>query len=161
MRAFIALGSNLGDREGHLRRAVATLAALAERADLGTLAAVSPVYETEPVGGPEQGAFLNAVVELDTTRSPRELLELCQSLEAAAGRTRGKRWGPRTLDADVLLVGDLTVDEPDLKVPHPRMWERGFVLAPLRDLAPDLVPAQLVPSGGDWPGVRRTGVALA
>jgi 2-amino-4-hydroxy-6-hydroxymethyldihydropteridine diphosphokinase len=135
MRAFLGLGSNLGDREALLRRAVASLP---------DVVAVSPLYETDPVGGPEQGAFLNLVVELDTERSPRELLELCQQLEADAQRVRLERWGPRTLDADVLLVGDLAVDEPDLVVPHPRMWERRFVLAPLADLAPELVPADVL-----------------
>jgi len=135
VRAFLGLGSNLGDREALLRRAVASLP---------DVVAVSPLYETEPVGGPEQGAFLNLVVELDTERSPRELLDLCQGLEADADRVRLERWGPRTLDADVLLVGDLAVDEPDLVVPHPRMWERRFVLAPLADLAPELVPADVL-----------------
>lgn len=131
-RAFLALGSNLGDRWGYLRAAVAALP---------DVVAVSPVYETAPVGGPDgQGAFLNCVVELDTERSPRELLELCRRLEADAERVRVERWGPRTLDVDVLLVGDQRVDEPDLVVPHPRMWERSFVLVPLHDLAPDLVP---------------------
>ena len=93
------------------------------------------------MGGPEgQGPYLNAVAELETDSSPRELLELARRLEAAAGRERLERWGPRTLDVDVLLVGDLTVDEPDLVVPHPRMWERRFVVAPLAYLAPELVP---------------------
>ena len=129
-RAFLALGSNLGDREGFLRAAVA---AIPDRV------AVSPVYETGPVGGPAQGRYLNAVVELATDRTPRQLLDLCHELEAAAQRVRVERWGPRTLDVDVLLIGDLEVDEPDLEVPHPRMWDRRFVLAPLRALAPDLV----------------------
>jgi 2-amino-4-hydroxy-6-hydroxymethyldihydropteridine diphosphokinase len=110
-------------------------------ASLPDVAAVSPVYETSPVGGPPgQGPYLNCVVELETSLGPRELLELARRLEEAAGRERGERWGPRTLDVDVLLVGDLTVDEPDLVVPHPRMYERRFVLAPLADLAPELVP---------------------
>ncbi|MCU1485282.1 MAG: 2-amino-4-hydroxy-6-hydroxymethyldihydropteridine diphosphokinase [Actinomycetia bacterium] len=149
MRAFLALGSNLGEREALLRRAVASIPGLV---------AVSPVYETDPVGGPEQGAFLNCVVELDTDRSPRELLELCRELEAEAERVRIERWGPRTLDVDVLLVGDLTVDEPDLEVPHPRMWQRRFVLAPLADLAPDLVsPDALAAAEGD---VRRTAISF-
>jgi 2-amino-4-hydroxy-6-hydroxymethyldihydropteridine diphosphokinase len=149
-RAFIGLGSNLGDRLAALRQAVARL----ERD--GDVTAVSPLYETEPVGGPEdQGAFLNVVVELHTTDSPRQLLTRCQALEVAAHRVRTVRFGPRTLDADVLLVGDLTVDEPDLVVPHPRLWERRFVLAPLADLAPELVPAdRLIGSGGK---VVRTG----
>ena len=149
MRAFLALGSNLGEREALLRRAVTSIP---------DLVAVSPVYETDPVGGPEQEPFLNCVVELDTARTPHELLELCQLLEADAERVRIERWGPRTLDVDVLLVGDLTVDEPDLIVPHPRMWDRRFVLAPLADLAPDLVPPdRLAAAEGD---VRRTEVLL-
>ena len=132
-RAFLALGSNLGDRLAYVQGAVD---------GLPDVVAVSPVYETEPVGGPGgQGPYLNAVVELDTALSARELLGWCARLEAAAGRVRGERWGPRTLDVDVLLVGDEAVDEPDLIVPHPRMGERSFVLRPLADLAPDLVPA--------------------
>jgi|SRR5437588_9849140 len=132
MRAFLGLGSNLGDRRRYLRQAVAALP---------DVVAVSPVYETEPVGGPpDQGPHLNLVVELDTELGPRQLLELAHGLEDAAGRVRAERWGPRTLDVDVLLVGDLTADEPDLVVPHPRMWERRFVVAPLADLAPELVP---------------------
>jgi 2-amino-4-hydroxy-6-hydroxymethyldihydropteridine diphosphokinase len=131
-RAFLGLGSNVGDRARHLRDAVGSLGSVGLRA-------VSPVYETDPVGGPEQGAFLNLVVELDTDRSARELLGVCHRLESAAGRVREAHWGPRTLDVDVLWIDGVTVDEPDLVVPHPRLWERRFVLAPLRDLAPDLV----------------------
>ena len=131
-RAFLGLGSNLGDREAYLQAAVDRLAAAG-------LVAVSPIYETAPVGGPEQGAYLNCVVELDTDLSPRQLLEVGQALERAAERVRAERWGPRTLDVDVLLVGDDEVHEPDLEVPHPRMWERDFVLVPLADIAPDLV----------------------
>jgi 2-amino-4-hydroxy-6-hydroxymethyldihydropteridine diphosphokinase len=144
-RAFIGLGSNLGDRRATLRRALAALSAR------GDVTAVSPLYESEPVGGPEdQGPYLNVVVELASSDTPRELLERCQALEEAAQRVRTVRWGPRTLDADVLLVGDLTVDEPDLVVPHPRMWERRFVLQPLADLAPELVPEdRLIASGGE------------
>jgi 2-amino-4-hydroxy-6-hydroxymethyldihydropteridine diphosphokinase len=149
-RAFIGLGSNLGDRHALLRAAVATLR------ERGDVVAVSPLYETEPVGGPEdQGAFLNVVVELATDDSPRQLLERCHALEAAAGRVRTVRWGPRTLDADVLLVEGAAVDEPDLVVPHPRLWERRFVVQPLADLAPDLVTEKsLAASGG---GVVRVG----
>ena len=144
-RAFLGLGSNVGDRLGFLRGAVESLGA--------SVVGVSPVYETDPVGGPEQDAYLNVVVELDTERSPRQLLELCRRLESDAQRVRTERWGPRTLDVDVLLVGDLTVDEPDLQVPHPRMYDRRFVLAPLRDLAPDLVTSeQLATAEGE---VRR------
>lgn len=127
MRAYLGLGSNLGDRRAHLRAAVDALP---------DVVAVSPVYETEPVGGPaDQPPYLNLVVELDTDRSPRDLLEVARGLEAAAGRVRTGPDGPRTLDVDVLLVGDLTVADADLVVPHPRMWQRRFVLAPLTDLA--------------------------
>jgi 2-amino-4-hydroxy-6-hydroxymethyldihydropteridine diphosphokinase len=127
VKAYLGLGSNLGDRRDHLRAAVAALP---------DVVAVSPVYETDPVGGPPgQGPYLNLVVVLETDRSPRQLLDLAHSLEDAAGRVRKERDGPRTLDVDVLLVGDLCVDEPDLVVPHPRMWQRRFVLAPLADLA--------------------------
>lgn len=154
LRAFLGLGSNLGDREAHLSRAVAALR------ETGDVVAVSPLYETEPVGGPEgQPPYLNVVVELRTAASPRRLLERCVALEAAAGRVRTVRWGPRTLDADVLLVGDRVVDEPDLQVPHPELWNRRFVLAPLRDLAPDLVAAEAVVAAGGT--VRRIGTLAA
>ena len=148
-RVYLALGSNLGDRGRHLQIAVDSLAAEPKV----TVVAASSVYETDPVGGPDQGRFLNAVVALDTELGPRELLVVAQSLEDDAGRVRVEHWGPRTLDVDVLLVGDAVVSEPDLVVPHPRMWERGFVLAPLHDVAPDLVD---VPAGG-WRGVSRVG----
>jgi 2-amino-4-hydroxy-6-hydroxymethyldihydropteridine diphosphokinase len=145
-RAFLGLGSNLGDRQALLADAVAALP---------DVVAVSPLYETDPVGGPEQGAFLNLVVELSTPLSARELLAVCAEREAAAERVRVERWGPRTLDVDVLWVDGEEVDEPDLVVPHPRMWERRFVLAPLRDLAPDLVTeAQVAAAEGE---VREVG----
>ena len=140
----MALGSNLGDRRANLRAAVA---------GLPDVVAVSGVYETDPVGGPpDQGPYLNAVVELDTELGPRSLLEVARALESAAGRRRTERHGPRTLDVDLLLVGDAVVAEDDLIVPHPRMRERAFVLIPLRDVAPDLVPEP-----PDDPGVRPAG----
>ncbi len=134
MRAYLGLGSNLGDRRATLRTAIA---------GLPDVVAVSPVYETEPVGGPPgQSPYLNLVVALETELSPRELLDIAHQLENAAGRARAERDGPRTLDIDVLLVGGLMVNEADLVVPHPRMWERRFVLAPLADLAEgDVKPA--------------------
>jgi 2-amino-4-hydroxy-6-hydroxymethyldihydropteridine diphosphokinase len=147
-RAFLALGSNLGDRVGELRQAVTALPDPAR---------ASSVFETDPVGGPEgQGPYLNMVVQLETDRAPRQLLELCQSLEANAGRVREVRWGPRTLDVDVLWIDGTTVDEADLHVPHPRMCERPFVLAPLAELAPDLV-APGWESHFDHLGVYRLG----
>jgi 2-amino-4-hydroxy-6-hydroxymethyldihydropteridine diphosphokinase len=141
VRAFLGLGSNLGDREAQLARAVASLP---------NVVAVSSLYETEPVGGPVgQGPFLNLVVELDTELGPRQLLEVARQLEAAADRRREVRWGPRTLDVDVLLVGGAVVDDVDLVVPHPRMWERRFVVEPLAELAPELVaPAVREGAGG-------------
>jgi 2-amino-4-hydroxy-6-hydroxymethyldihydropteridine diphosphokinase len=153
-RAYFGLGSNLGDRAAHLQFA---LEGLADRA--GRVVAISPVYETEPVGGPPQPDFLNAVVAVETALSPRELLRVAKALEAEAGREPpqpGQRWGPRPLDIDVLLVGDERVDEPDLVVPHPRIHQRAFVLAPLADVAPELVVA---PSAG-WQGVRRSPLQL-
>ncbi|MCB1248200.1 MAG: 2-amino-4-hydroxy-6-hydroxymethyldihydropteridine diphosphokinase [Acidimicrobiales bacterium] len=135
MRAFLGIGSNLGDRWEYLRTAVGSLQ---------SVVAVSPVYETEPVGGPGgQGEYLNLVVELDTELSPRQLLGVCHRLESAADRTRDEHWGPRTLDVDLLWHEAGPVDEADLVVPHPRMRERRFVMAPLADLAPDL-------AGDDW-----------
>jgi 2-amino-4-hydroxy-6-hydroxymethyldihydropteridine diphosphokinase len=152
-RAYIGLGSNEGDRAAHLQGAIDALGATA-----GVLVvAVSPVYETEPVGGPPQGDYLNAVVAVETILSPRDLLDVAKRAEAAAGRAPGgERWGPRPLDVDILLVGHELVNEPDLTVPHARLFERHFVLAPLGDLDPSLVA---VPRSG-WRGIRRTEVAL-
>lgn len=131
MRAFLGMGSNLGDRWAYLRDAVDSLA---------DVVAVSSVYETDPVGGPaDQDAYLNLVVELDTELTARQLMSVGQRLQAAAERVQAERWGPRTLDVDVLWIDGVTVDEPDLEVPHPRMFERRFVLAPLAELAPELV----------------------
>ena len=157
-RAYLGIGSNLGDRLAYLQIAVDGLAAT-ERV---TVVAVSPVYETEPVGGPEQPRYLNAVVAVDTTLSARRLLHVAQRLEADAQRVRRERWGPRTLDVDVLLVDDQTIDEPDLVVPHPRMFERAFVTAPLGDLEPGPPVAARLPACPEsgWPGVRRTGLTL-
>jgi 2-amino-4-hydroxy-6-hydroxymethyldihydropteridine diphosphokinase len=152
-RAYLGLGSNLGDRVALLQGAVNGLAAT----DGVTVVALSPVYETEPVGGPEQPEYLNAVVGIDTDLSPRQLLEVAQRLEHEAGRVRREHWGPRTLDVDVLLVGDEHVDEPDLVVPHPRLYERAFVMVPLAELEPMLAP--WVPPGEA--GVRRSEVELA
>jgi len=135
MRAFVGIGSNLGERQDHLRTAVA---------GLPDVVAVSQVYETEPVGGPPgQGPYLNVVVELDTALTARQILDVARRLEAGAGRQRTVRHGPRTLDVDVLLVGEAVVHEDDLEVPHPRMWQRRFVVEPLSELAPELVPPEV------------------
>ena len=102
------------------------------------VSAVSPVYETEPVGLEEQHPFLNAVARVETTLTARALLERCQQVESELGRERAVRWGPRTIDLDILLYNGERVHEPDLSIPHPRLAERAFVLRPLADLAPDL-----------------------
>lgn len=152
-RVLLGLGSNLGDRRGHLRDAIVSLPGVT---------AVSDVYETDPVGGPDQDRYLNVVVALDlpvvlaggaprpadalvadaapTPITPLELLGICQRIESAAGRVRDVRWGPRTLDVDVLWIDGVDMDQPDLTVPHPRMFERRFVLAPLSEVAPDVAP---------------------
>jgi 2-amino-4-hydroxy-6-hydroxymethyldihydropteridine diphosphokinase len=151
-RAYLGIGSNLGDRLSFLQLAVDHLA----RTEGVTVAAVSPVYETAPVGGPEQPDYLNAVVAVDTALSAHDLLRIAQGIEAAAERVRTVRWGPRTLDVDVLLVGEERVDEPDLVVPHPRLAERAFVVVPLADLDPTWearIPA-------DRHSVRPTRLAL-
>jgi 2-amino-4-hydroxy-6-hydroxymethyldihydropteridine diphosphokinase len=135
VRAYLGLGSNLGDRWAYLHLAVAGLAEV----DPGLV--VSPVYETAPVGGPAQGAYLNCVVRIETDLDPFELLALAHRLEDAAGRRRTVKDAPRTLDLDVLLIEGRELTGPELTVPHPRMTERGFVLAPLEDLDPSLVPA--------------------
>ena len=129
-RAVLALGSNQGDRLATLQGAVDALSGTPGL----TVLAVSPVYETDPVGGPEQPDYLNAVVIVQTGLAPRALLERSLAVEAAFGRVRDVRWGPRTLDVDLVAVGDLRVDEPDLVVPHPRAAGRAFVLVPWLDV---------------------------
>jgi 2-amino-4-hydroxy-6-hydroxymethyldihydropteridine diphosphokinase len=133
--AFVALGSNVGDRAAHLDFALGELA----RTPGLRVRAVSRVRETEPCGGPPQGPYLNAVVALEVECTARRLLERCLEIEALAGRVRGAaRAAPRTLDLDLLLFGAERIDEPDLVVPHPRLHERVFALGPLCELAPDL-----------------------
>lgn len=129
-RVVLALGSNEGDRLALLQGAVD---ALADTPDF-TVLAVSPVYETDPVGGPVQADYLNAVVLCEGPHSARTLLERALAIEDAFGRVREVRWGPRTLDIDVIAVGEESVGEPDLEVPHPRAAERAFVLVPWRDV---------------------------
>jgi len=135
VRAFIGLGSNLGDREETLRRAVDLL-----RSDEVEVVAVSSLRATDPVGVADQPRFLNGAVEVETTLGPRELLDRLLGIECDLGRTRTEetRWGPRTIDLDLLLFGDERVDEPGLVVPHPRLAERRFALEPLAELDPAL-----------------------
>lgn len=143
-RAFLGLGSNLGDREAHLNHAVGRIPDVVK---------ISSIWETEPVGGPEQDNYLNVVVQLSTDRTARQLLTVCREREEDAERERKERWGPRTLDVDVLWIDGEKIDDHDLTVPHPRMFERAFVLVPLRELAPDLIPENFVdpPDNEVWP----------
>ena len=149
-RAFIGLGSNLGDRRALLRAAVERM----RRA--GDVVGVSPLYETEPVGGPEgQGPYLNVVVELSTADTPRRLLERCQALEEAAGRVRTVRWGPRTLDADVLWVEGARWTRTTSPSPTRACGSGGSSCSPLADLAPDLVTSEQLEAV--WWGRRPCG----
>ena len=134
-RAYVGVGSNLGDRERMLWGAVHMLAFNPEV----DVVAVSSIRETDPVGFADQPRFLNAAVAIETELGPRALLDLLLSVERELGRTReGPRFGPRTIDLDLLLYGDEVIDEPGLTVPHPRLHERRFVLEPLAELDPDL-----------------------
>lgn len=135
MDAYIALGSNLGDRELNLLRGVAEIGKL----PTGRVTGLSPFYETSPVGVADQPLFINAVLRLATRLSPHDLLSRLRHIENAIfARKRTQRWGPRSIDLDLLLYGDMVINEADLIVPHPRMAERRFVLQPLSDIAPDL-----------------------
>ena len=159
--AALALGSNMGDSATILQGAIDDLASV----DGIHVVGVSPAYETDPVGGPEQDAYLNAVVVIVTDLDPWELLAVTQSIEQHWHRVRDVRWGPRTLDIDILAVDAETVDSDDLVIPHPRAHERAFVLVPWADVAPDVV----IPGHGrvgdllkviDLDGVRATDVVL-
>jgi 2-amino-4-hydroxy-6-hydroxymethyldihydropteridine diphosphokinase len=145
--AYVGLGANLGPREITLLRAVDLLA----ETEGVEVRAVSQLRETEPVGGVDQPLFLNGAVVLDTSLSPRELLDRLLEIERELGRVRDVRWGPRVVDLDLLVYGDRQVDEPGLRVPHPRLYERRFALEPLAELDPEL----------DVPGLGRVDDALA
>jgi 2-amino-4-hydroxy-6-hydroxymethyldihydropteridine diphosphokinase len=129
----LGLGSNLGDRLTTLRRAVDELALV------GDLLAASSIYETAPFGVTAQPPFLNSCVAIETRLAPREVLERTRAIEKALGRVAGPRWGPRAIDIDILLCGDVILSEPDLVVPHPGLLERAFVLVPLAEIASDRV----------------------
>ena len=138
-RAFVGVGANLGDRRSTIETAIERLGAV----EGVEVTAVSSLRETDPVGVVEQPRFLNGAVELETTLSAHDLLDALLEVERGLGRVRGERWGPRTIDLDLLLYGDEVVDEPGLRIPHPRLHERRFVLEPLAELAPSLsVPGQ-------------------
>ena len=148
--ALIALGSNVGDREGHLRFAVDRIGGL------GRVKAVSSWHETAPVGYLEQGMFLNGAVVLETEMAPEELMGALLRIEAERGRERRVANGPRTLDLDLLMYADRVMDVPGLTLPHPRMHERAFVLAPLAEVAPGAVHPVLKQSVKRlWEGLKR------
>jgi dihydroneopterin aldolase / 2-amino-4-hydroxy-6-hydroxymethyldihydropteridine diphosphokinase len=128
--AYIGLGSNMGDKRANCQMAVEHLS------EAGRIISVSSFYYTEPVGYKEQEDFINAVATLETNRSPAELLSICHAIEDRLGRRRTVRWGPRTVDLDILLYGDLVLTRSDLVIPHPLMSIRRFVLAPLVEIAP-------------------------
>jgi 2-amino-4-hydroxy-6-hydroxymethyldihydropteridine diphosphokinase len=157
----LALGSNLGDRQDILQGAVDAIAGLP-----GTrVTAVSPVYETVPVGGPAQPDYLNAVVLADVAGPARELLDRLHEIEAAFDRVRVVRWGPRTLDLDVIDFGGERSDDPELTLPHPRAHERAFVLGPWHDVDPDAALPGHGPVAGllataDRSGLRRASLSL-
>jgi len=135
VKVVLAVGSNLGDRLANLQAGIDALCAEPGFDEV----TVSPVYETDPVGGPPQPDYLNAVLVAQTTLPARAVLDRCQAAETALGRVRWQRWGPRTLDADVIVYADLASDDPELTLPHPRAHERAFVLAPWHDVDPGAV----------------------
>ncbi|MDT3959818.1 2-amino-4-hydroxy-6-hydroxymethyldihydropteridine diphosphokinase [Staphylococcus kloosii] len=133
--AYLGLGSNVGDRLEQLESAIKIL----DNVDGVQVSQISPVYETEPVGYVEQPNFLNLCVEVKTTLTPQQLLQQCFYTEQQLHRVRDIRWGPRTLDVDILLYENDIIEEETLTVPHPRMRERAFVLTPLNDIAADVI----------------------
>lgn len=161
-RTVLSLGSNLGDRLDNLQGAID---ALFDAPGLDFVA-ISPVYETKPVGGPEQDDFLNVVIVANSRLAPESLLERVLGIEEAMDRTRAVRWGPRTLDIDIVTMGELTSQVPELLLPHPRAHERAFVLAPWFDLEPDAsLPGQgritdLLPAVADQQVSRRDDLSL-
>jgi len=134
-QVFIGLGSNLGDRENNISIA---LNALSKNPHI-KIVRVSSLIETDPVGGPPQPKYINGVAELKTDLEPFQLLEIMQEIEKGLGRRRTVKNGPRTLDLDILLFGDLKLDTVRLTIPHPRMWQRDFVLIPLREIEPEAI----------------------
>lgn len=144
IRAYLGLGSNMGDPAATIRQAITAM----DHAPGLSVAAVSPIFRTEPQGVRDQPWFANCVASLDVEAacSPEGLLDILSGIEAQLGRVRTERWGPRTIDIDILLFGDLQRDTPRLQIPHPRMLERAFVLVPLMHLAPEIRIRGLCPS---------------
>jgi 2-amino-4-hydroxy-6-hydroxymethyldihydropteridine diphosphokinase len=155
VQVFVGFGSNIGDRLAYLRSA---LGLLRGHPDVDVIT-VSSVYETEPIG-PQQLDFLNAVVEIETSLEPHELLRLFKDIERDVGRTPGERWGPREIDLDLLLYGRHITDEPELQIPHPEIANRAFVLVPLVEIAPGAEVPGVGPASALLARVGRAGVRL-
>lgn len=153
---FISLGSNIGNRLDYLQQAVRLL----QQTEQVNVVNMSSIYETDPVGYEDQAAFLNMVVEIETLLTPHEILKKCNEIEAELGRKRDIRWGPRTVDLDILLYNEENVKTEDLIIPHPRMMERGFVLIPLVELQANLVDPQSKQLIADVAHVQKEGVHL-
>ena len=154
VESLIALGTNLGDREGNLRRAVKAIGGL------GRVSCASSVFETEPMYLESQGWFLNCVICLESDLAPRALLDAQHAIEAEMGRERGVRYGPRAVDLDILFYGDRVVSEEGLEIPHPRIAERLFVLAPLSEIRPDFVHPVLRKTVSEMASSLRTDKAV-
>ncbi len=146
-KVFIGLGSNLGDRRHVIRAALDLL----EKNPGIKINKISSLIETEPVDGPPQPFYLNGVLEIFTDLKPADLLHYLQSVEKKLGRKRGVKNGPRTIDLDILLYGEETIETDELKIPHPRMWQRDFVIEPLKEIAPAIVDARRTGSKAEQP----------
>lgn len=154
--AYISIGSNIEDRFSHLREAVRAL----HSSSAISVLAVSSIYETAPVGYTEQSEFLNLVIEIETDLGPYGLLEVCQTIENQLGRVRDIRWGPRTVDLDILLFKNDSIETDNLQIPHPRMHERAFVLIPLLEIAPSVRDPLTEKSYAELQAVHDEGVTL-
>jgi 2-amino-4-hydroxy-6-hydroxymethyldihydropteridine diphosphokinase len=154
MRVGFGFGSNIGDKPGNIRKALALL----ESREIATLSAVSRIYRTPPWGDLDQGDFANACAIGETSLTPYELLAAVKKIEADMGREPTRRWGPRLIDVDILFLGDHTLDDPELTLPHKELFGRGFVLLPLAEIAPELV-LDGVPVSSALAAVDATGVA--
>ncbi len=154
-KVYLGLGSNLGDKIGYIEKAIALL----ENSDGIRNLRASSLYKTEPIGNVDQDWFVNAVVEIETDLNPMQLLECCQGIETKLGRKRIEKWGPRTLDIDVLLYGNAEIKSAEIEIPHPRMVERAFVLRPLAELNPCIeisgTPIQVLLSSTDNQQVEK------